>query len=273
MQSTIHAARGCGHLSRHERQRLARAEEFSRRSPAGMRGEVPVTLGRDELELIERLVRRDRTAVSSALLAIAGIAVAALTSAIRRVEDDASRDGRHGARHTLTPSAADEVMSAEASPVVVEVLRFEDLPLGSLASRRAVVRWSDGSEGEGLRWYSDEVLYAWFLDDPAPFELSRTRDRIRSTSESATTFSVAVTRRTTFGPAAAASRLCAAHSELSSRNSSAYQRCREAPARASRMSAATSSTTPASDASAIRWASTFGSRLCPIRSRSRSSEK
>jgi hypothetical protein len=48
-------------------------------------------------------------------------------------------------------------MSAEASPVVVEVLRFEDLPLGPLASRRAVVRWSDGSEGEALRWYSDEV--------------------------------------------------------------------------------------------------------------------
>ena len=38
-------------------------------------------------------------------------------------------------------------MSIEASPVVVEVLMFEDLPLGSLVSRRAVVRWSDGSEG------------------------------------------------------------------------------------------------------------------------------
>jgi hypothetical protein len=33
-------------------------------------------------------------------------------------------------------------------PTVEEVLRFEDLPVGSLASRRAVVRWSDGSEGE-----------------------------------------------------------------------------------------------------------------------------
>jgi hypothetical protein len=38
---------------------------------------------------------------------------------------------------------------------VVEVLRFENLPLGSQASRRAVVRWSDGSEGEALRWYAD----------------------------------------------------------------------------------------------------------------------
>jgi hypothetical protein len=52
------------------------------------------------------------------------------------------------------------VMSVDASPVVVEVLRFEDLPLGSLASRRAVVRWSDGSEGEALRWYSDEVKFS-----------------------------------------------------------------------------------------------------------------
>ena len=43
-------------------------------------------------------------------------------------------------------------------PVVEEVLRFEGLPIGSLASRRAVVRWSDGTEGEALRWYGDEVL-------------------------------------------------------------------------------------------------------------------
>ena len=51
-------------------------------------------------------------------------------------------------------------MSVEASPVVVEVLRFEDLPPGSLASRRAVVRWSDGSEGEALQWYSEEVKFS-----------------------------------------------------------------------------------------------------------------
>ena len=37
-------------------------------------------------------------------------------------------------------------------------LFFEDLPVGSLASRRVIVRWSDGTEGEGLRWYADEVL-------------------------------------------------------------------------------------------------------------------
>jgi hypothetical protein len=49
-------------------------------------------------------------------------------------------------------------MPADSSPTVVEVLRFEDLPLGSTGSRRAIVRWSDGSEGEAIRFYSDEVL-------------------------------------------------------------------------------------------------------------------
>jgi len=47
---------------------------------------------------------------------------------------------------------------AEPSPTVVEVVRCEDLPPGSLASRRAVALWSDGTVGECLRWYSDEVL-------------------------------------------------------------------------------------------------------------------
>ena len=50
-------------------------------------------------------------------------------------------------------------MSAPAhSPSVVEVLRFEELPLGSRGSRRAVVRWSDGTEGEALSWFADEIL-------------------------------------------------------------------------------------------------------------------
>ena len=50
-------------------------------------------------------------------------------------------------------------MSApEYSPTVVEVPRFEELPLGSRGSRRAVVRWSDGTEGEALSWFADEVL-------------------------------------------------------------------------------------------------------------------
>ena len=73
MQSMTQAAHGRGHLSRHERQRRARADAFSRRTPTTVPGDVPMKLGQDELELIERLVRQDRTAVSSALLAIGGI--------------------------------------------------------------------------------------------------------------------------------------------------------------------------------------------------------
>lgn len=73
MHRTIHPARSRSHLSRHERQRLARAEAFSRRTPAVVSAVSPVKLESDKLELIERLVRYDRTAVSSALLAIAGI--------------------------------------------------------------------------------------------------------------------------------------------------------------------------------------------------------
>ena len=49
-------------------------------------------------------------------------------------------------------------MPDPAKPIVKEVVRFEDLPRDSLASRCAVVRWSDGTEGEALRWYADEVL-------------------------------------------------------------------------------------------------------------------
>jgi hypothetical protein len=49
-------------------------------------------------------------------------------------------------------------MPADSSPTVVEVLRFEDLPLGSTGSRRAIVRWSDGSEGEAIRFYRDELV-------------------------------------------------------------------------------------------------------------------
>ena len=49
-------------------------------------------------------------------------------------------------------------MTAPPTPIVTEVLRFEDLPLGSHGTRRAVVRWSDGTEGEALAWYPDEIL-------------------------------------------------------------------------------------------------------------------
>jgi hypothetical protein len=52
-------------------------------------------------------------------------------------------------------------MSApEPNAVVEEVLRFEELPPGSQGSRRAVVRWSDGTEGKAIRFWADEVRFS-----------------------------------------------------------------------------------------------------------------
>jgi hypothetical protein len=39
--------------------------------------------------------------------------------------------------------------------VVIEVVSVEPLPPGARGSRRAVVRWSDGTVGEALRWWDD----------------------------------------------------------------------------------------------------------------------
>jgi hypothetical protein len=73
MQSMTRAAHTRPHLSRHERQRQARAAAFSRRTTTTPMTPALVSLATEELEVIDRLVCRDRTAVSTALLAIAGI--------------------------------------------------------------------------------------------------------------------------------------------------------------------------------------------------------
>jgi hypothetical protein len=78
MHTTTRAARGRGHLSRHERQRLDRAEAFSRRTSLAAMPVAAVKLATKDLELIDRLVRRDRTAVSTSSLAIAGIGASEL---------------------------------------------------------------------------------------------------------------------------------------------------------------------------------------------------
>jgi hypothetical protein len=61
--------------------------------------------------------------------------------------DPPNGDGRLSAMGTPT-----------SEPIVEEVLRFEELPLGSAGTRRAVVRWSDGTEDAAITWYSDEIL-------------------------------------------------------------------------------------------------------------------
>jgi hypothetical protein len=45
-----------------------------------------------------------------------------------------------------------------ADVVVAEVLHFDTLPLAAGGARRAMVRWSDGTESIALSWYQDEVL-------------------------------------------------------------------------------------------------------------------
>jgi hypothetical protein len=69
------------------------------------------------------------------------------------------------------PNPSDAI---HASETVVEVLRFEDLPLGSRGSRRAIVRCTDGTEGEALTWYADEVLIC------EADLIGRTREQLRS---------------------------------------------------------------------------------------------
>ena len=105
MHSTFGPAFSRGHLSRHERQELARAEAFSRRTASLALVASGQTLAADELELIRRLVRHDRTAVSTALLVIAGIG------------------GAESRRHAVLSQLLDEARTARAD--------------GAIGSRRA----------------------------------------------------------------------------------------------------------------------------------------
>jgi hypothetical protein len=88
--------------------------------------------------------------------------VAEMSGALLQVGD--TYRAPDGVLYSLIEPPADEddgdtlTAVSSAVPVVEEVIRFEDLPVGSLGTRRAVVRWSDGTEGEGLKWYGDEIM-------------------------------------------------------------------------------------------------------------------
>jgi len=61
--------------------------------------------------------------------------------------------------HSYAGTLGSVAMSApDTSPTIIEVLRFEDLPLGSRGTRRAIARWIDGTESEALTYYADEIL-------------------------------------------------------------------------------------------------------------------
>jgi hypothetical protein len=59
-------------------------------------------------------------------------------------------------------------------PIVEEGVRCEDLPPGSLAGRRMIVCWSDGSQREAVRFYQDELLFS------EGDLVGKTREQIRS---------------------------------------------------------------------------------------------
>jgi hypothetical protein len=60
---------------------------------------------------------------------------------------------------TGTTGRLSRVSSRASEPVVEEVVRFEELPLGSAATRRVIVRWSDGAESAAVSFFADEVLF------------------------------------------------------------------------------------------------------------------
>jgi hypothetical protein len=59
-------------------------------------------------------------------------------------------------------------------PIVAEVLRLEDLPPGSRGTRRAIARWSDGTESEARTWYADAILIC------AGDLIGKTQEQLRS---------------------------------------------------------------------------------------------
>jgi hypothetical protein len=109
MNSKNRAAHTRRHLSRHERQWQARAEAFSRRTRRTPMVASPVRLVTEELELIDRLVRRDRTAVSTALLVIAGIGAgeASPRAVLARIAEAACWAQAEGA---ITSTRADQIV-------------------------------------------------------------------------------------------------------------------------------------------------------------------
>src|SRR6185437_3921867 len=107
MRSTNRAPRPSGHLSRNERQRLARTNAFSRRTTTTPPA-FPVKLATEDADLIDRLIRRDRTAVSTALLAVAGIGAAEVRrqAVLSRIAEAASRAQAEGA---IGPRRAEQI--------------------------------------------------------------------------------------------------------------------------------------------------------------------
>jgi hypothetical protein len=93
----------------------------------------------------------DRTRREAAL-------AADMRAALQRIGD--TYTAPDGVRYSLKASQHEARSDADDSsePVVAEVVGFVSLPIGVVGSRLALVRWSDGTTSEALRWYDDEIL-------------------------------------------------------------------------------------------------------------------
>jgi hypothetical protein len=130
------------------------------------------------------------TLVGSALSALRDQVILKMTFTLVEVGDeyrapDGVRysSGTRSSRSALDAGRLGAVSSSGGEPVMEEVLRVEGLPVGYSGTRRAIVRWSDGTQSEALRFYADEVLFCegdlvGKDADPDPVALLPTRPRL-----------------------------------------------------------------------------------------------
>ena len=134
--------------------------------PDAIRAEAEIVAEDAASDLLEPHEQSDREALRDRV-------IAEMTATLIEVGDTyAAPDG---VLYSLSEESAVDVRPREGKlgpvndpasrPIVEEVVRFEDLPLGSLGTRRAVVRWSDGTESEAINWYADE-----FVRHEAPYD-------------------------------------------------------------------------------------------------------
>ncbi len=112
---------------------------------------------RAEAEVIAEHAGRDLLPIpSQATRAVLRDRISAdMTAALRHAETPTRRPT---ASLTRSPTRRSLTSHRATTPVVEEVLRFDNLPVGSSATRAAFVRWSDGTESQALAWYDDEIL-------------------------------------------------------------------------------------------------------------------
>jgi hypothetical protein len=123
--------------------------------PDAIRAEAEIVAEDAASDLLEPPEQSDREALRDRV-------IAEMTAPLIQVGD--SYRAPDGVLYSLSEESAVDLRPHEGNldpmndpasrPTVEEVVRFKDLPLGSLGTRRAIVRWSDGTESEAMNWYA-----------------------------------------------------------------------------------------------------------------------